>query len=903
MKTKLVDEIYLEKDILKDTLLEKAKKVYFDTLPKVAELSKQKWVKMCDDWYCDNDIVACWKGLDSDLEYKQFDSGEDIKTIQKKIKEFELPTLDELKRSLTRLENAPFSLQYRLPHKVDTALYEKNGKTQGFDLDYTDKFGYIFRDSSMSSSGYYIPFQRLHKKDSDPLDADLVLALWLQHNLIPVALKDDVDYKFLLNFKWDIEDTGDVAVELKEETKETLLSHSDIVDILLQEDTIRADLIPYNEKMLYDIQQGHWSLWDSQKLCKEPIRCKLDRKLVARDPQSSIVDGVVAIDFGTKSTVVAFQENSSHIQLMRVGITDHSKNIEAYQYENPTILEFNDLVSFLEAYGAQEGRPFTKWEDLTISHTALNSLKNSKSEYFNTYLSELKQWAGDKKRNLKIKDKQGYVEDIEPFLTIGDDDLNPIELYAYLLALSINNQNNGIFLKYILSFPVTYEIEIQNKIIDSFKKGIKKSLPQGLHNQADILASLDVQKGASEPAAYAVVALEEYGFDPVGDEKVFYAIFDFGGGTTDFDFGVFYEANTKEQKRYDFVIEHFGAGGDRYLGGENLLEYLAFEIFKANQSTMLELSCQFTLPPECQKFLGSETLLSSSREAKMNTKILMEAIRPYWEGNQEASKELENKTISVNLYDINAKAHVGVELSVEKDVLDQLLKDRIRKGVRTFFDALRVAYCSEKVDSSNLKIINIFLAGNSSKSPLVENIFQEEIEILTEDFIKLTKTQTKEKFFKLFKPLGDDSDMNKPTGKTGVAFGLIKTRKGGKICVINHNETDNSINFAYYLGIEKRKKFKVEISRDAPYNEWFEFIDASEDTFEVYYCSLDSATTNNIPIADGSILKKMLKIDKRYDNANIYIRLINATEFEYVVATQESIKENRYLNTIQRVSL
>jgi hypothetical protein len=33
------------------------------------------------------------------------------------------------------------------------------------------------------------------------------------------------------------------------------------------------------------------------------------------------------------------------------------------------------------------------------------------------------------------------------------------------------------------------------------------------------------------------------------------------------------------ERRFDYVINHFGAGGDKYLGGENLLELLAFNIY------------------------------------------------------------------------------------------------------------------------------------------------------------------------------------------------------------------------------------------------------------------------------------------------------------------------------------
>ncbi|TOO18629.1 hypothetical protein, partial [Vibrio parahaemolyticus] len=73
--------------------------------------------------------------------------------------------------------------------------------------------------------------------------------------------------------------------------------------------------------------------------------------------------------------------------------------------------------------------------------------------------------------------QHGKIIDLPPFLELTDDDFNPIEIYAYYLGLYINNLNNGIFMDYILSFPVTYEVPIRDKIIESFEKGLKKSLP------------------------------------------------------------------------------------------------------------------------------------------------------------------------------------------------------------------------------------------------------------------------------------------------------------------------------------------------------------------------------------------------------------------------------------------
>lgn len=97
----------------------------------------------------------------------------------------------------------------------------------------------------------------------------------------------------------------------------------------------------------------------------------------------------------------------------------------------------------------------------------------------------------------------------------------------------------------------------------------------------------------------------------------------------------------REERRYDYVINHFGSEGDRYLGGENLLELLAFEVFRANAdllggdkkgSSGDAVGFSFSKPQECDAFPGSEMLISDSQEAKRNTKQLMEVLRPFWEG-------------------------------------------------------------------------------------------------------------------------------------------------------------------------------------------------------------------------------------------------------------------------------
>ncbi len=722
----------------------------------------------------------------------------------------------------------------------------------------------------------------------------------------PIDLEDNEDYKFLLSlkYKYRFEDNEIIIEDI--ENLEDIIAQDFIVDNLVAEDKIRADIQSYDKKILEDTEQGHWSLWEDKTLDKDKsIKLSLSTPFVARNPKSSIVDGIVGIDFGTKSTVVVYQNERANIHPMRVGTGDLSKTISSYHYENPTIMEFNNLKKFMIDYLSKDYRPYTKWADLTISHTAANSLIGSQSKYFNTFLEELKQWAGDKNRTLKLVDKQGFIADLPPFLDLENDEINPIELYAYYLGLYINNLRNGIYLNYVLSFPVTYESTIRDKIIKSFEKGIKKSLPPQLEKEE--IEKLSVIKGVSEPAAYAVIALREYGFEPEDDEKVFFGIFDFGGGTTDFDFGIYREASGAKERRYDYVIEHFGAGGDRFLGGENLLELLAFEVFKKNKEKLLEKSIQFEKHPEKDIFAGSEVLLSNSREAKMNTKTLVETLRALWE-NDENKKDYydsyDSGTLGVNLSDKDGKQIANFELDIQKDELINILYKRIEKGVNNFFDSLRLAFSNQKIDLKDIDKINIFLAGNSSKSNILREIFDKKLQSEEED-IKESLQDSQENYFELFEPLGsDEENVEKPTGKTGVAFGLIETRKGGDIKVINHNINENNeINFKYYLGESRKKKFKVLIDRETEYNKWIDFIDASVNEFDLYYSSDPIVSTNKVSILDDGIKKMIIKLDIEDENALVYIRLVSPSEIEYVVAYEDEIKNEKYLTDIKRIVL
>lgn len=675
-------------------------------------------------------------------------------------------------------------------------------------------------------------------------------------------------------------------------------------------DKLRANMSEYDLKRLEDPNLGHWELWD-ENVSPEAIKITSKNHVIARNPEADIQnDSLIGIDFGTKSTVVVYQDESGKIKPMPIGCCDIRKVLEKNDFENPTVMQLIDIDNFIKDYSKITGRPATKWNDLMVSHAANESMKDTgiRSDEFYSYIYDLKQWAGEKNKKNIIRDKKGTTFLLKAFSELCENDSNnisldnidPIELYAYFIGLYVNNMNNGIFLEYLLSFPVTYEKQIRDMIIKSFKRGVWKSLPKSIQNNKDIAEKFKVEAGTSEPAAYAICALEQYGFDPEENENVFYGIFDFGGGTTDFDFGLWTCSDNEDI--YDYKIEHFGAEGDRYLGGENLLQLIAFEVFKENIDICRKEKITFDKPLEYSDVpVELKGYVNDSQEARINLKLMMEKLRPFWERNEEDNdfKEFEEFQISLFNTDGILKSNLAFEVDVIK--LENILKQRISKGVRQFFNALKSAFGESYIQkTASIDHVNIFLAGNSSKSPLLKDIFAENIKEWNKNISQ--KENEDDSFFTLFPPLGSKEafeiqsnhginnldELEAPNGKTGVAWGIIEGRKGGRIEVIEEITADSEAKFAYYLGISKKKKFSMKISRDTQYSVWTKFIPAVQEKFEILYTSLPEATNGNLLESDEGVLRKRLEVKEYGDNLFIFIKLTGVNQIEYAVGKDEN---------------
>ena len=663
----------------------------------------------------------------------------------------------------------------------------------------------------------------------------------------------------------------------------------------------RLDEKEYDEKIFTDYQKGNWDIFSDSKEDvdnRELIKIKTNEKYYERDPKNDVKDGgIVAIDFGTKSTVVAIQTQNEKTSLVRIAGGSYKKNVEKSQFENPTIMEFIDIESFEKAYNESKGRPFTEWDDLKISYAANSSFIGG-SKFV---LEGLKQWAGNKDEKLVIYDKKWKRIDLKPYIDVEEDEFDPIEYYAYYIGSYINNMFTGnIFTKYLLSFPIKYENEIRVKILKSFEKGIKKSLPTSILENEKIMDNFQVYRGANEPTAYFLCAGKELDkFPKKENEKLFYGIFDFGGGTTDFSFGICKYIGLTSS-RYDYEIKHFGEGGDKFLGGENILKNLAFEICKNNLAILKEKDIHFYCPVGCKEFDGYEGVLDNSYEAIYNIKQIAEKFRGFWE-EDEFSKDLySSDEIGVTLLSSKDSSEI-INLKYDKTKCEDIIDSILRKGIENFISSLKLLFKNENLGVDKMEI---FLSGNSSKSKRFQKMFEKEIQKI-EDTVK----SKDEKIFTINYPIEKlgNKDGLEVNAKTGTAIGLLESRKGGKFKIIAKDEevNDNEINFRYYVGYLKNSKFKPVLDYKVGYDNWVKFLDASDIETEIYYTHQANSIEGGISGDNSNLDRKIITISKDYQDEDTYI-FIRATKpdvIEYCVSTEKKIKKNEFIEEAQELKL
>ena len=437
---------------------------------------------------------------------------------------------------------------------------------------------------------------------------------------------------------------------------------------------------------------------------------------IYKNRKDIIEDGIIGIDFGNRYTIVVQQKNGK-LAPINIGFELDSD----INFENPTLMEFRDLQSFIENYSNKRD---SFMRDIEISYIAYKNYKNRTPLNYRSFLTSLKRWVEGRKLKIKIKDQKENLFEIEEYKKVDENSgMDILEFYAYYLGLCINK--NGIFLDYVISISNGFDNELKEKFLKSFKRGIENSIPK-LSKSDNLIITL-----RKETTAYIASAMEHYQL--IKNEKIFYIVWDIGHCSSQFEIGIFRLSNDncKKEKRYDYVIEKFYKGIDYNFGKTILLETLAGELLELNRIKLIMND------------------ISDYHILKLNRSILIDYLELHlFLGDNELKESIE-----VDFFN-NQNEKIKITLVIDKNYLNLLLVDKITEGINTFFKNIE----NRLIDKN---LISLFLSGHFSKTTIFNKILNQKI-------------QEKNLNFKTFQFLSS----------TTTAEGLIKTRKGGRFLVI-----------------------------------------------------------------------------------------------------------------------
>ena len=697
----------------------------------------------------------------------------------------------------------------------------------------------------------------------------------------------------------------------------------------LEELDYRPSRLPRLEKsQICDPNKGLWELWGAPA---DELRVL---GVVARDPERDVRRHPVAIDFGTSSTVVAVYDGQRE-ELLRIGARDFYAPIDPREMENPTVVRCLDYAAFMAVWQREAYRPALDWAWMRMGHEAREEWRENSSDVriLASTLAHLKLWAARPltAAPVRLRDFNHGAEHIVPPLSerwpvrgqplqVGaDDPFDPIEYFAFQLGMAINWRNRGLHLKYYLSFPAKYERAVKNRILASFARGLQRSLPESLIQQGRRLGEFEVRELASEPAAYAAAALPYLGLSPT-PEGLAYAVFDFGGGTTDFDFGIWRSASAEEEDLgYEQVFEHLASSGDNLLGGEHLLEQMAYRVFTDNLDALRGKRIHFTAPVGAPRVPGVDSFIQPTEAAQANMMNLIRHLRPFWEGAASEAGALEKAPLKETLLDADG-VEQKVELGIDYPALERYLEERIGQGVQLFLQELA------RVFAEHPGPIHVLLAGNASRARQVEAAFASDgplwSEALKQAFAERSPLQIiihpplpivadnphaptakasdepprpaelEQAFAErsplqiiIHPPLPIVADNpHAPTAKTGVALGLLRLAPGRGVKVIHAVLTENAETpFRHFVGRLQRGVFKPALTPDTPYGEWQELGPISDGHFILRHTRSVRARLE-MREGDAELFARMLTYAEAQDGTRLWARATAPDRIELALA-------------------
>lgn len=488
-----------------------------------------------------------------------------------------------------------------------------------------------------------------------------------------------------------------------------------------------------------------------------------------RDPKLDVVRSWVSIDVGAASTVVAVRGERGSAELVRIGPVA-PVGVPA-DYETPSEIAFENLARAIKAWRDRVILPTTRWEDVQVGFAA-NRLRTKpgpdlpeRGTSVITHVPMVRERI-ERKEHIKLRGRtdpdtsEALKRPAPPIIDeegIGSHDpFDPIELYAYYIGLHLNQRAKGLHTRFAVTMPTGWSPERRTSVLIGIRRGIFRSLPAGMLEYHD-LEGLQVVDAGPGAIAFAAFAFRTFGISPRGDSVPF-CVIDAGASETGVIFGILRSAKPDEREQgLDRIIEYLEPLSIPWLGGERLLHRLAYRVYGAHEAAMREHDLPMERPYEEEPLPNADSmLLSTSPEARANTQILKDLVRPLLEVTKKEKPIPEKIKLIAN--DGMVK---DVAISVDRDALAEVLQGWFNEAANIVKTALDGAIAKIGREPNPYDGLHVLLGGRVS----LHTAFAERLAAELPPVVKIHRFKEP-----------DNSNLAAPTVKTACALGVLAMR-------------------------------------------------------------------------------------------------------------------------------
>lgn len=663
---------------------------------------------------------------------------------------------------------------------------------------------------------------------------------------------------------------------------------------------IVADLDPVRGDLLTDPARGFWTgsryvgpmhiailrqgnVVGLHQRAGRPEKDAAPSEVKKRDPRLDVLKHWVAIDVGTRSTVAAIRGERGSVEHVRLGTRAPASRPS--DFENPSELRFTHVGRTVKAWRDRVILPMTRWEDVQVGHAARTARipvapppRHGKPPVpavadpaaVACCLGELPLLRERIERREAIQlrgeaDPESTETLKPPAPAVIDEDgigahdpFDPVELYAYYLGLNINVRSRGLVLRYALSMPTGWSDERRTSVLVAFRRGLFRSLPAGLVAYED-LEGLEVIDGGPAALAFAVHALRAFNVVPTA-VGVPICIVDAGASETGIAHGLYRLASPEEREMgLERVIEYLPTESLGWLGGERLLHRMAAHVHLASHAfreQRVPMEAPVAAP---QSDLAAELgeLAATTAEARANTVILKDLVRPILEGDPTV-----RTPVAIKLFAADGRV-VEVPVSVDREELAKSLADSFAAAGGIVRESLAGAAKKIGKGPDPYEGFHVFLGGRLSMHPA-----------LADEIVRDLPASVK--VHRFIEP--GRENLAAATVKTATAQGLLSMRLE-RVGLTPRKEKRDA--FAWRVGRARHGQLADALDPSAEYDAWREAGACSKPEVEVLYVS----ATGDVDVAadDPRVKRAVCALGMDAMGKRLYMRAVTATRVEVSV--------------------